>query len=123
MTTPKNIKLLIVDDSPMAIFDLKYKLRGIIKEKDILVAGNYYDALEILKEKKIDIALVDLQMPDDWNGVDLIVQIRETNKLKDLPVIVITSTKINGLLQKSIENMVSYYLQKPVKQNLLKHKC
>jgi len=120
MNSPKNIKLLIVDDSPISIFDLKYKLKGIVEEKNILVAKNYNNAINILKEKQIDIALIDLQMPDAWNGVDLIVHIRESNKLKDLPVIVITSTKINGLLQKSIENMVSDYLQKPVKQNLLK---
>ncbi len=112
-------KILVLDDSQTALFDLNNKLQEIDAEAKIFCVSNYDDAKNILESNSIDIAIVDLQMPEK-NGADLIVYMKGVTEMKGIPIIVLTGSGDNSLLKTSLEPMVNHYLNKPVSQEHLK---
>lgn len=63
------IRLLIVDDERLEREGVKYLLSQEKKEWRIYEAANGKDALQILREEKIDLLLTDIKSPiwTDWN--------------------------------------------------------
>jgi two-component system LytT family response regulator len=75
MKTKNKIEILIVDDEAAGRGILKKLLPGILNTPFTLnEASSVLDALEILKEKKIDLLFLDVQMPQQ-NGFDLLKKI------------------------------------------------
>ncbi len=109
----KNI--LVVDDSQTVLFDIRKKIQDTDREIGVFTSSNYDDALSILELKKINLAIIDLQMPEK-NGADLIVHMKSSDELKDIPIIVLTSTGVDSLLKTSLVDMVNHYLPKPISQ-------
>ncbi len=72
-----------------------------------------------LKNRKIDMILVDYQMPE-MNGFDLAGKIRENDYFKHTQIIVLTSMGMIGDAKKCRQIGVNGYLTKPVRQNDLK---
>lgn len=83
----KNKKALVVDDEPsqLALTQELVKSLGLTCESSL----NGYDALNKLKSDKFDLVLTDIQMPR-MDGLELISQIKEDPKIKNIPVIAIS---------------------------------
>ncbi|HON55478.1 MAG TPA: response regulator [bacterium] len=67
-------RVMLVDDSPMILFEL----RTILKKLDIEIVGEANDgdtALEKFKELLPDIVTLDIVMPGELSGVDLLKKI------------------------------------------------
>ncbi|HYE82404.1 MAG TPA: chemotaxis protein CheW [Clostridia bacterium] len=64
---------------------------------DVLVTSNGREALEVLQDKKVDIVLSDINMPE-MNGLELVKRIRADAGLARTPVIAVTS--LTGDMQK-----------------------
>lgn len=79
-------KILIVDDTEINI-DI---LINILSEYDLLVATDGYSAIDILKEEKVDLILLDIMMPN-INGYDTCKLIKEDSTLASIPVIFLTA--------------------------------
>lgn len=89
-------RILLADDEREIIELLRLYLEK--DGYDVLAAGDGLFALQILRREKVDLAVVDIMMPN-LNGYELIKAIR---KEKNLPIIVIsakgeTADKILGL--------------------------
>ncbi|GGH06593.1 response regulator [Silvibacterium dinghuense] len=71
----KQIRLLLVDDHPIVRFGLS-ALLGMQEDFAVVAAASSgREALDILRQKTIDIVLVDLRMPG-FSGIDTLEQIR-----------------------------------------------
>lgn len=85
----KNLHLLVVDDSEMNLLVIKmiFKKLGISFD----TANDGYEALKFLAEKRYDMVLTDIQMPE-MDGIELTKRIRalEDPQKSHLPVIAIT---------------------------------
>jgi len=57
---------------------------------EVIKTGNGSAALERLKEDKIDLILLDVMMPG-LNGYDVCKKIKEVDRLKSIPVVMITA--------------------------------
>jgi DNA-binding NarL/FixJ family response regulator len=112
-----NVRLLIVDDHQMLIDGIKSLLR---KEKHIQVVAealNGEAALEILKEKEIDLVITDINMPG-MSGTELTKQIKE--KYPDIKVMVLTMYNERGIVSEILMNEAEGYILKNTgKQELL----
>lgn len=89
-------RILLADDEREIIELLRLYLEK--DGYDVLAVGDGLSALQILRREKVDLAMVDIMMPN-LNGYELIKAIR---KEKNLPIIVIsakgeTADKILGL--------------------------
>jgi len=93
-----------------------------LKEKDYQVetATNADDALALIKEKNIDLVLLDEMMP----GKDGLVALGEIKDMKPgLPVIMITKNEEESLMEDAIGSKVDDYLTKPVNPSQILMAC
>jgi len=112
--------ILIVDDTKANLISLEAILEG--DNLNILTASNGNDALKILLKRKIDIVLLDVQMPG-MNGFEVAELMRANNKTKDIPIIFITAiNKEEEHIFKGYELGAVDYLYKPISNEILKSK-
>ncbi len=80
--------VLIVDDE----FGLAEMLREMLREYgyDVTLAINGRLALDILRERRVDLLITDLMMPV-MDGSELAAAIRASEALRDMPIILMTS--------------------------------
>lgn len=106
--------ILVVDDS----FDMRMYIKTILKEYNIIEAENGEEAIEVIKNKSIDLLITDYLMPK-MDGIELLREIRKEDY--DFPIIVITSTNFE---QKKLEMFrlgIDNYVYKPFfKEELIK---
>jgi DNA-binding NarL/FixJ family response regulator len=68
--------LLIVDDHPLVVEGLRTMLLRLPNIKLQATAANAFEAMEALKQYKIDVALIDINLPD-ISGIELTARIRK----------------------------------------------
>lgn len=80
----------------------------------VATAPNGEDALAMLSENGFDCVLLDEQMPG-MRGMTVFQRIRDTNPR--LPVVMVTKTEDEGLMDQAIGRRVDDYLVKPINPN------
>lgn len=102
-----SFNILIVDDSAAmrSIIGKTLRLSG-LPLGEIHQAKNGAEALEVLEENWVDLALVDINMPI-MDGITLINRVRANPDTEDLSIIVVSTesseTQIASLLEKGVE--------------------
>jgi response regulator RpfG family c-di-GMP phosphodiesterase len=106
-------RILCVDDEPV---NLKFFDAFLIPQGyDVLHAENGRQALEKIKEQKIDLVLLDIMMPE-MNGYDVCRRIKEDQTHANIPVIMITSLQFKKERIKGIEAGAEDFISKPIDQ-------
>lgn len=110
MTSPSQEKILIVDDEMTniellaEIFDEHY---------EVLFANNGNKALEIARNARPDIILLDVMMPG-IDGFETCAQLKAQRSLKDIPVIFITGMGDGEAEVRGLELGAADYVTKPI---------
>ena len=73
----RQIHVLIVDDEPVALAQARQKIALFVNEEKIHTAGNSVEMMRILKSIPIDLAFIDMEMPDT-DGFSVVDYIRRT---------------------------------------------
>ncbi len=108
----ENKTALVVDDDMRNVFALTKILED--RHINVIEAENGSVALDKLSEnKKVDIILMDVMMPV-MDGLTAIRKIRENQKYRDLPIIVLTAKAMKEDRIKAIEAGANDYLSKPL---------
>ena len=84
------------------------------KGYEVIPCNNGRDALDLVGEKRVDILFLDENMPG-LSGLEVLQLIKERNR--DLPVIMITKSEEEHIMEEAIGAKISDYLIKPVKPN------
>lgn len=103
------VKILIVDDHPLVVEGLKSLLAN---QEDICIAGsaeNAFDAIAFLKNNPVDIAFLDINLPD-INGIDLCKKIKEQFPL--VKSLAISTYGERAYVSRMIQNGACGYLLK-----------
>ncbi len=103
------ISVLIVDDHPMVLEGMKVLLSDISFINIAGMATNAFEAIDLLKSTKVDVAILDINLPD-INGIELCKKIR-----KDYPtvkVLAMSTFKEKSYISQMIQNGASGYLVK-----------
>jgi len=77
------------------------------------IVGSAEEAGKILEEKKIDVIVTDLMMPN-FDGVDLIQAVRAADYTKHIPIIVFTSGGNQDLVEKAALAGANEIMQKHI---------
>jgi CheY-like chemotaxis protein len=105
-------KVLVVDDDIRNIFALTAMLER--HHMDVVSVDSGQEALNTLVERTdIDIALVDVMMPE-MDGYVTMTKMRELPTFHDRPIIALTAKAMMGDREKCIEAGASDYIAKPV---------
>ena len=113
------LNVLIVDDSSLmrAIIVKTLRLSG-IPLQTVYEAGNGSEALRMLDNNWIDLALVDLNMPV-MDGEELIVRLRENPETTGLPVIVVSTEGSETRIAK-LRSLGAGFVRKPFQPETLR---
>lgn len=114
----KNMRILIVDDYP--------NMRRIIKNllhdlgfDNTDEADDGTTALPMLQGGGYDLLVTDWNMPG-MQGIDLLHQVRADDRLKNLPVLMVTSEQKSEQLEEAFQAGVNGYIIKPFTVRTLK---
>ena len=113
----KGKRILVVDDEIRNVF----ALAKILEERDIevLEAENGQVAIDVLRENsQIDMVLMDVMMPV-MDGYEAMRIIRNTEKIKDIPIICLTAKAMKEDHENAIKNGANDYLSKPLNDEKL----
>ncbi len=108
----ENVNILWVDDE----IDL-LKIQILFLEKkgyQVDTANNGNDGLQMIKEKLYDIVFLDENMPG-FSGLETLEQMKEISP--NIPVVMITKSEEEDLMNEAIGSKIADYLIKPVNPN------
>lgn len=112
----ENVTILWADDE----IDLLKPHIMFLRDKgyEVFTSNNGVEAIEILKTRPFDIVFLDEQMPG-LSGIETLIRVK--NLFPDLPVVMITKSEEETIMEDAIGSKISDYLIKPVnpKQILL----
>ena len=100
-------RILVVDDDDMNLARTKMILA---KEYDVLLADSGVQALHILKNQKVDLVLLDIDMPL-MNGIETFERMKEF--AAGTPVIFLTASGLEDDVRSAIKLGAVNYLKKP----------
>jgi chemosensory pili system protein ChpA (sensor histidine kinase/response regulator) len=107
---------LVVDDS----ITMRRVTQRLLERRNakVLTARDGLDAITVLQEHDVDVILLDIEMPR-MDGYQFATHVRNDPRLKDLPIIMITSRSGEKHRAKAIEIGVNDYLSKPYQEGQL----
>lgn len=105
--------ILIVNDSVTN----SVLIKGILEAEgfnEIITAHNGKEALKIIKSQALDSIILDIKMPHNISGIDILKQLKEQENTKHIPVIVISANNNPTEIELCNKLGVFNYLHKPV---------
>jgi CheY-like chemotaxis protein len=108
-----------IAESSMLIVEDDQEILSILKNifakhfTNIFTASNGGGAYDILREHRPDLILTDIQMPG-MNGIEFMIKLRSEGK--NVPVVIISSSKEREDLMKAIKLGVQDFVEKPFKK-------
>jgi len=119
--TKSSEELAAFSDSPKILMAEDYKhsqiiVRRLLKKsgfENVIIVENGEEALKICEKEKIDLILMDMQMPV-MNGFEATGKIRELDGYADTPIISLTAFAMKGDREKCLESGATDYVPKPI---------
>lgn len=109
----KTQRVLVVDDQPA--------LRGVVKRilaqsgipMEICEADCGAGALDRLRESSFDLVVLDVRMPGELNGFDVLRRLRESEATQELAVVMLTAESRDEDIFEGLEGGATSYVTKP----------
>ena len=120
MSTPADLKFLVVDD----FSTMRRIIRGLLKEmgcQNVEEAEDGAAALQLLKSGKFDFVVTDINMPN-MNGFELLRAIKADELLHHLPVLMVTAEARKEDIVLAAQSGAAGYIVKPFTKATLEEK-
>ena len=92
---------------------------ALVKDYDILSAGDGEEALSIVRDSRVDLVVSDIMMPR-MDGCELCNAIKEDITLSHIPVLLLTAAVGVETYIRSLKSGADAYIEKPFKMDVLK---
>lgn len=106
-------RVMVVDDDKITLKMCRFILEK--QDLDVVTAESGKRCLEFLREPtspRVDCILLDIEMPL-LNGFNTLSSIRQSEMLKDIPVMFLTAAATQETVREAIRLGVTSYLRKP----------
>ncbi len=107
--------ILAVDDNPINLIALEAILQ---QDYHLIHAGSGPDALTMVKDKSVDLILLDIAMPE-MDGYEVCRRLKQDAASHDIPVIFLTAAESRGMELVGLNVGAIDYLEKPVEESIL----
>lgn len=107
------MNILIVEDSTMTRSLIRSVVEG-LDSVDTHEASSGFAALKMLPERKYDLIITDINMPD-INGLELLNYVKNDAKYSDTPILIISTESSAEDRDRGMKAGASAYLTKPFK--------
>ena len=105
------LKALIIEDNDQNMYMLTFLL--VNNGYEVIQAFNGLDGLKAAREKKPDIILLDIQLPE-MSGYDVARELKNNLSISHVPIIAVTSHAMVGDREKAMESGATGYIEKPI---------
>ena len=115
----ENIDLhVVIADSNVQDRESKKRIMEGMGMKVVLSTGDGSKALETIKQKKIDVVVMDMILPG-VDGIGILEEINNSNQ-KNKPIFIVeTALRKENLVEQAIQSGADYYMMKPVSGQML----
>jgi signal transduction histidine kinase len=121
ITIMEPVSFLLVDDREENLLSLESLLRR--DNLNLLKAQSGAEALELLLQHDVALALIDVQMPE-MDGFELAEMMRGTQRTKHIPIIFVTASNADQIRRfRGYETGAVDFIHKPVEASALKSKA
>jgi DNA-binding NarL/FixJ family response regulator len=103
------MKVLIVDDHTLVRHGLALLVKECFPDAEVMEAGSADEAMERLQEDKVEVALVDVRMPER-DGLELLRDIK--GNYPDVPVIMLTTFDHSRYVKQALSDGADGYMLK-----------
>ena len=103
-------KVLAVDDESDILLIVRAALQS--EGIEVATAGNGEDGLALAAEFMPEVIILDVMMPG-MDGFEVVQRLRENDKTRDIPVVMLTGVSDSSRIKTALDNGVSHYLVKP----------
>lgn len=107
--------ILVIDDDPLILRLVREHLH---KEYEVGTALSGKVAMKFLEKKKVDLILLDFEMPEE-NGPAVLQKLHANEETKDIPVIFLTGITDRGKVKEALSQKPQDYVLKPIDRNRL----
>jgi len=104
-------KILIVEDDTQSLYMLTFLLES--NNYEVFQANNGPDGILKAKGHHPDAIILDIQLPE-MDGYKVTKELRASDELKNIPIIVVTSFAMIGDRNKALEAGATGYIEKPI---------
>ncbi len=105
----EKINIMIVDDHPMVLEGMTSLLSKITYLHIAGIATNAFEAIDVIKNRAVEVAIVDINLPD-INGIELTKKIK--TEYPAIKVLAMSTFKERSYISQMIQNGASGYLVK-----------
>ena len=114
--------ILVAEDVEMNMYLVKTIITNILPNVEIVEATNGREALEVIKQRQVDLILMDVQMPE-MDGMEATQNIRQLDLefVKKLPIIALTAGALIEEKEKALNAGMNDFLTKPIDTERLKN--
>ena len=116
--TPADVTLLVVDDNDDNLYTLTQRL-GREGYTTVLTAADGGQALDLIRQRPVDLVLLDIMMPE-MNGYEVLERLKADERLRHIPVIMISAVNELDSVVRCIAAGAEDYLPKPFNATLLR---
>ncbi|HTJ30639.1 MAG TPA: response regulator [Acidobacteriaceae bacterium] len=116
------MEILIVDDSSVMRKIVERSLRQAgLDPLTVFEAGSGTEGLEVLKSKRVQLILSDINMPS-MDGLEFLRQIKAQGLAEGVPVVMITTESSEEHVKQAILNGAQGYIRKPFTADQVKER-
>lgn len=114
----KSLKILLVEDTPSDVRLIREALKETPVPVEMMVAYDGVEAMEILRSSETsgtdrpDLILLDLNLPRK-NGREVLAEVKSSPTLKQIPVLVMTSSHADEDIAQAYALNANCYITKP----------
>jgi CheY-like chemotaxis protein len=111
-------RIMLIDDDPDDQLLFRDAVHAVGPDLQCELASSCLEALKQLEETHPDIIFMDLNMPV-MNGFDCLAHLKNKSELRDIPVIIFTTSKNQSDINRTRQLGASWYMTKPDDFNIL----
>jgi CheY-like chemotaxis protein len=108
---PDKKRILIIEDNTETQLILKIYLRDLY---DIHAVSTAAEGLKKVKENKYSLIVLDINLPGELNGNDVLLQLKKDPDYNSIPILVVTAYALKGDKENYLAMGANAYLSKPV---------
>jgi len=106
----KMAKILLVEDDPVSIAIVKNRLKE--KKYQVIVAINGEEGIQLAKQHKPDLILMDMVLPG-MHGLEATIRLKNDPETKDIPIFAVTAMSLPEFEQACYQDGICVFIKKP----------